>query len=82
MAVGCGGWYGRSKSAVKKLRGAGPFGILLPSRWNHVGFVVSGLLAAAESQVAAAGQTGEGHGVGGGLVRSYLMIRNESATSP
>ena len=54
---------GRLRLAVKTHKGAGPFGIPLPSRWNHVGWCVSGPLATAEKRVAAAGQTGEGHGV-------------------
>jgi hypothetical protein len=54
-------------AASKTQRGAGPFGILLPSRWNQIGFAASGPLATAEERVAAAGQTGEGHGAGGGL---------------
>ena len=39
----------------------------LPSRWNQIGFAVSGPLTTAEDRIAAAGQTGEGHGVGGWL---------------
>jgi len=57
---------GGLRLAVKTQRGAGPFGNLLPSRWNQSCVAASGPLATAERQVAAAGQTGEGHGVGGG----------------
>ena len=42
-------------------------GDMLRSRWNHAGWCVSGVLATAEHGVAAAGQTGEGHRVGGRL---------------
>ena len=52
---------------MKTQRGADPFGILLPSRWNQIGSCVSGSLATAEHRVAAAGHTGEGHDAGGGF---------------
>jgi len=42
-------------------------GDLLPSRWNRDGYEASGLLATPEDRIAAAGQTGEGHNVGGGF---------------
>jgi hypothetical protein len=58
---GCGEWFGQVKTAVKTQRGAGPFGVLLPSRWNQIGFAMSGPLATPEHRVAPTGQTGEPH---------------------
>ena len=55
-----------SRSAHKRTKGANRRGPL-PSCWNHVGSFASGPLATPQHRVAAAGQNGESHGVGGGL---------------
>ena len=66
--VESGGWCGQVESRRGRHRGEqARDDDLLPSRWNHVGWFVSGLLATPPHREPTAGQTGEGHGVGGGF---------------